>query len=270
MSSDPLPMKTIPRYCHDCGALAVPDSVFCHRCTAKLSSYVTCPGCASPVLVTHRFCNFCGASLHHDPPTPLSSFRSFLSNFTESRLALIVSVIGLAVALYPLVPPDALANYFSTITFELRNLRHALLFSLLFALSLFNLRIPIIPDRLVLPGIITALLLSAAAVGWRGVIDSLAGLLLCGLSFLIAAWVINQSYGIDLIGGGTVKLAAMIGGYFGLFAASVFLVAAIIFLVPKYVIDVHVRGRNQLINTAPYLSLAALVALLYPSALSSL
>jgi len=58
------------------------------------------------------------------------------------------------------------------------------------------------------PGILAGLLLNFAAMGWTGLVQSVGGLLACGLAMLLC-------YVMFKIGGGDVKLIAMLGAFLG-------------------------------------------------------
>lgn len=79
-----------------------------------------------------------------------------------------------------------------------------------------------IPNRLTYSAMVVALLFRAFLLGWRGVADGLAGLLLCGGVFLIL-------FVIRAMGGGDVKMMAAVGAWVGLqYAGTALIVCALI------------------------------------------
>ncbi len=114
-----------------------------------------------------------------------------------------------------------------------------------------------IPDWLTLPGIVWVLVVSAL-LGWARVADALLGLVLCGGALLIFAIISRGS-----IGGGDVKLTAMIGASlgwqwgFGVLAfaqLSAALLALCLFVAGR-------KGRKDTLPFGPFLAAFALLAL---------
>ncbi len=114
-----------------------------------------------------------------------------------------------------------------------------------------------IPDWLTLPGL-AWVLVASAFLGWPRLTDAVLGVLFCGGALLILAVVSRGS-----IGGGDVKLMAMIGASLGWrwgFGVLVFaqLAAAV---VAAYLFLVHRRGRKDTLPFGPFLAAVALLAL---------
>ncbi len=115
----------------------------------------------------------------------------------------------------------------------------------------------IIPDWLTFPGL-AWVLVASAFLGRPRLTDSVLGVLFCGGALLILAVVSRGS-----IGGGDVKLMAMIGASLGWrwgFWVLVFaqLAAA---AVAAYLFLVHRKGRKDTLPFGPFLAAVALLAL---------
>ncbi len=114
-----------------------------------------------------------------------------------------------------------------------------------------------IPDWLTLPGL-AWVLVASAFLGWPRMADALLGTLLCGGALFILAVVSRGS-----IGGGDVKLMAMIGGslgwrwgfgvlFFAQLAAAA--VALCLFITRR-------KGRKDTLPFGPFLAAFALLAI---------
>jgi leader peptidase (prepilin peptidase)/N-methyltransferase len=122
----------------------------------------------------------------------------------------------------------------------------------------------IIPDVISLPGIVVGFL-AALAIPWLPWLDSLLGILLGGGSLFLVAAVYQRLTGQEGMGGGDVKLLAMIGAFLGWKA-----VLPVIFLgslagslvgVPLMLIK---RSDGKLaIPFGPFLALGAVICLLW-------
>jgi prepilin signal peptidase PulO-like enzyme (type II secretory pathway) len=115
----------------------------------------------------------------------------------------------------------------------------------------------LIPDWLTLPGIAWVLVVSAF-LGWARVVDSLLGLVLCGGALLILAIISRGA-----IGGGDVKLTAMIGASLGWqwgFGVLAFAQLSAAFLALCLFIAGR-KGRKDTLSFGPFLAAFALLAL---------
>ncbi len=123
--------------------------------------------------------------------------------------------------------------------------------------AIVDLQRKLIPDWLTLPGV-AWVLVASAFLGWARVAEALLGLVLCGGVLLIFA-VISRG----AIGGGDVKLTAMIGASlgwqwgFGVLAfaqLSAALLALCLFIAGR-------KGRKDTLPFGPFLAAFALLAL---------
>lgn len=106
-------------------------------------------------------------------------------------------------------------------------LAYFLLFvSPLIVIAFIDLEHRIIPDIISLPGIITGLVLNMVFAGKYGyydaALDSIAGIIIGGGFLFIVATVYEKLKKAEGMGGGDVKLAAMLGAFFG-WRASIFM-----------------------------------------------
>ena len=147
----------------------------------------------------------------------------------------------------------------------------------LVAVSFIDLELQIIPDVISLPGIGAGLLASVLNYPWPqehlaltpAPLDSLLGIL-CGGGFLfLVAWLYERATGIEGMGGGDIKLLAMIGAFLGwpgvplsLFFAS--LAGSIIGLT---LMAATRSGLRLKIPFGPFLCLGALIYLFFGPAL---
>jgi leader peptidase (prepilin peptidase)/N-methyltransferase len=115
-----------------------------------------------------------------------------------------------------------------------------------------------IPDWLTLPGI-SWVLAASAFLGWPRLVDALLGILVCGGALLILAVASRGS-----IGGGDVKLMAMIGGSlgwrWGLGVLVVAQVAAAFLAIPMLLS--RRKSLKDLLPFGPFLVAFAILALL--------
>lgn len=140
---------------------------------------------------------------------------------------------------------------------------YALFFSALVVITFIDLDIQIIPDVISLPGIVIGLAVSY----WlpQGFVSSLIGLLVGGGFFWLVAEVGTRVLKQEAMGGGDIKLIAMVGAFLGwhnvlltIFLASLAGAAVgLLFMVLKG------WGRRTPIPFGPFLALGAVLALFF-------
>jgi leader peptidase (prepilin peptidase)/N-methyltransferase len=134
---------------------------------------------------------------------------------------------------------------------------------LLVAIAFIDLEHRIIPDRLSIPGLVLALVTSFFDPT-LGFVSSFSGALL-GFSFFWAmAWIYEKQTGQSGMGGGDIKLMAMLGAYVGpvgvlytVFISSVFGSVAGIFW------SIHLKNKNLMKTSIPYGPFLVVGALAY-------
>lgn len=147
----------------------------------------------------------------------------------------------------------------------------------LIVISFIDLDVRIVPDVISLPGIIVGLVFSV--VGYFVFTDafevipnplsSLTGILVGGGFLLATAWIYEKVTGVDGMGGGDIKLLAMIGAFLGWPSIPVTLFVASVL---GSVIGVGLMlatgaGRRLALPFAPFLCSGALIYLFYGEAL---
>jgi leader peptidase (prepilin peptidase)/N-methyltransferase len=213
-----------------------------------------CPGCKNPIrfydnipLVSYAVllgrCRSCGEKI---------SARYF---FVELLMAF------LAVALY------------YQFGFSLAFLVSFVFVAALIVISFIDLDVRIVPDVISLPGIVAGLLFSVVARYFindpfeliPSPLSALIGVLVGGGFLLALAWAYEAFTGVEGMGGGDIKLLAMIGAFLGwtsipftlFFASLTGSVIGLGFMIGKGV------GRRFALPFAPFLCLGALLYLLF-------
>ena len=122
----------------------------------------------------------------------------------------------------------------------------------------------IVPDVITLPGIPLGVL-CAATVLPVGLLNSVLGLLLGGGLLWILAWASPYLFGKEGMGGGDIKLLAMIGAFLGWRPTLLTLMVAALVgsVVGIGLISLKLLRRDQYIPFGPFLALGALISLFY-------
>ncbi len=138
----------------------------------------------------------------------------------------------------------------------------------LIVITVIDLYHQIIPDVISLPGIAVGLL-GAAVFTHRPFLEALLGMLLGGGSLFFVASVYQWLFKREGMGGGDVKLLAMIGAFLGWKAVilTVLLSSLIGSVVGILIMIVKGKDFKYAIPFGPFLSLAAAIALFYGEAM---
>ena len=149
---------------------------------------------------------------------------------------------------------------------------YALFCSALIVITFIDLDFQIIPDRITLPGIPIGLLagslllpdpfLRAAALGWRGsVIGAISGFLF----FYLIAIVGEKVFRKEAMGGGDIKMMAMVGGFLGWkgIVLTTFLGSLFGSVIGILMMMFRGRERGSLIPFGPFLAAGAAVSLIF-------
>lgn len=136
--------------------------------------------------------------------------------------------------------------------------------SSLVVITFIDLDHQIIPDSISLPGIAVGFLFSFF-LPWSGWLNSLLGILLGGGSLLLVAWGYEKLTGKEGMGGGDIKLLAMMGAFLGwrsipfiIFASS--LVGSVLGIGAMIVTK---RDGKLAIPFGPFLALGAILYIFY-------
>ncbi len=138
---------------------------------------------------------------------------------------------------------------------------YLLLASSLLTMSVIDLHHQILPDRITLPGIVVGLVASATLLP-SGFFPSLIGVLAGGGLFFAIA-VLSRGG----MGGGDIKLIAMIGAFLGWQAVllTTFLAAVVGGMVGVAMLTFFDKDRKHAVPFGPFLSMAAVVCMLWGS-----
>ena len=147
--------------------------------------------------------------------------------------------------------------------FSASALVYLLLWSSLIVISFIDLDHMIIPDRITLPGIGLGLVAGTLLLPqWW---DSVVGLLVGGGILYFMAWISPYLFGKEGMGGGDIKLLAMIGAFLGWKPAilTIFFGGLLGAVVGVTLMAVRVITREAYLPFGPFLSLGAVVVILY-------
>jgi leader peptidase (prepilin peptidase)/N-methyltransferase len=138
-----------------------------------------------------------------------------------------------------------------------RCLEAAALLSALIAVSVIDLRLQIIPDAITLPYIVAGVLISVGTRSWP---DALLGVVVGGGVFL--AIILIQPAG---MGGGDMKLAAMLGAFLGWKALffSLFVAVTVGGALALFLLATGLRGRKDPVPFGPFLALGGATGLFW-------
>lgn len=176
---------------------------------------------------------------------------------------------------YPLVE---LGNglLFAAVTFQFGMSLETVVFcafsAMLFALSIIDLQTKLLPDSIVLPGLIGACLLSILSLHsgispyWNvSPLQAFTGMAAGGLPLLILAWSYEKITGREGMGGGDIKLMFFIGALLGPGAAllTLFLGSLSGAVIGTLVLRLGNRDRHTQIPFGPFLSGAAWISMMW-------
>src|SRR4026207_565501 len=141
---------------------------------------------------------------------------------------------------------------------------YALLFSALVVVTGTDLSHKIIPNVITLPGMVVGLL-GAATVLPVGVINSVVGLTVGGGLLWLLAWLSPYLFGKEGMGGGDIKLRAMIGAFLGWKPALLTIMIGSLTgsIIGISLIALRITKRDDYIPFGPFLVLGALLSLFF-------
>lgn len=137
--------------------------------------------------------------------------------------------------------------------------------SALLAIFFIDLDFQIIPDVITLPGIVVGLGVSLLPEG-IGIVNALIGFLVGGGSLYLIALLGDWLFKKDSMGGGDIKMAAMLGAFLGwqkvllIFISSAFIgmIASLVMMI----FSAKIR-KERVIPFGPFLAVAAIVSIVY-------
>ncbi|HLZ35509.1 MAG TPA: prepilin peptidase [Nitrospira sp.] len=168
---------------------------------------------------------------------------------------------------YPLVEVANAAGYLAILwTFgpNWTTVFYALLFSALLVVTGTDLTHKIIPNVVTLPGIVLGLL-GAATVLPVGLIDALLGVAIGGGILWALAWASPYLFGKEGMGGGDIKLLAMIGAFLGWKPAllTIMIGSLIGSIIGMSLIALRFMKRDEYIPFGPFLVLGAILSMFF-------
>nr|MBI3614112.1 prepilin peptidase [Nitrospirota bacterium] len=141
---------------------------------------------------------------------------------------------------------------------------YAVLFSSLLVITAIDLTHQIIPDVITLPGILVGLVLAATILP-ISLLDSVLGLLVGGGLLWFIAWASPYLFGKEGMGGGDIKLLAMVGAFLGWKPTLLTIMVGAMTgsLVGISLLSFKLLRRDQYIPFGPFLAFGALIALFF-------
>lgn len=141
---------------------------------------------------------------------------------------------------------------------------YGLLYSSLLIVAGTDISHKIIPNAITFPGMVIGLL-SAATILPLGLVNGLLGLLVGGGVLWLMAWISPYLFGKEGMGGGDIKLLAMIGAFLGWKPALMTIMVGSLLgsIVGITLIGARVIKREEYIPFGPFLVCGALVALFF-------
>jgi leader peptidase (prepilin peptidase)/N-methyltransferase len=141
---------------------------------------------------------------------------------------------------------------------------YAALVSALIVVTGTDLSHTMIPDAVTLPGIVVGVL-CAALILPIGIVDSLLGILVAGGILWFLAWISPYVFGKEGMGGGDIKLMAMVGSYIGWQPALLAIMIGSLrgSLVGGGLIVAGIMRREHYIPFGPFLAVGSLLALFF-------
>ncbi|MDF1544436.1 MAG: prepilin peptidase [bacterium] len=173
--------------------------------------------------------------------------------------------IGWRYPLVELLNASAYVLAFVTLGLGWQYAAHLFLASVLIVIFFIDIDFQIIPDLITLPGLVLGLAYSLSP-GGIGFVPSLIGLLVGGGSLYLVAILGDWLFKKDSMGGGDIKMAAMLGAFLGWQkVVLVFMGSAVIGLIVSGVImlfSARLR-KERVIPFGPFIAAAAVVAIIY-------
>lgn len=220
-----------------------------------------------PFIAGRSFCPACKSRIRFYDNIPLLSYLILRGKCRSCKARISLR--------YPLVELLNGAAYLFFLTyFGLTAMAavYAALSSVLIVIFFIDLEFQIIPDWLTLPGMVLGLGASFLP-GGIGVVGSVIGLIVGGVALYMVALLGDWLFKKESMGGGDIKMAAMLGAFLGWQKVIlVFIGAAVIGLVMAVVwmmISRRVRS-SRMIPFGPFLAIAAVGAILFGDRLISL
>jgi leader peptidase (prepilin peptidase) / N-methyltransferase len=239
-------------------ALAATLGSFLNVCISRL------PHGGSVLTPRRSYCPRCRSAIRAYDNIPLVSFALLGGRCRDCRAPISWR--------YPLVEALAVAAGILVLwqlgpTWD--GLRAFILTLALIAVTFTDFEERIIPDRITLPGIAVGLALQLYPSPGSGLLDGLLGLLVAGGLFYAIAWLSPKVFGREGMGGGDIKLAAMMGAFLGLKLVLVALYVGVLVggVLAVLGLVLGLARLRQQIAFGPFLALGGVVAALWGRAI---
>lgn len=211
-------------------------------------------------VLERSICPHCQTTLKWYHNIPLVSFV-----FLRGRCAFCSKPISFRYPLVELVNALIYLYFLSELGLSVTFLAYAFVASALIVIFFIDLEFQIIPDVITLPGMVVGLAVSLTP-GGIGIVNSLIGLVVGGGALYLIALLGDFLFKRESMGGGDIKMAAMLGAFLGwqkvLF---IFMASAVIGLAVSLalmLVSAKLR-RERVIPYGPFLALAAMLAIVY-------
>jgi leader peptidase (prepilin peptidase)/N-methyltransferase len=147
---------------------------------------------------------------------------------------------------------------------SIQSLIYIILSSALIIITFIDLKEQIIPDVISLPGVVAGLVISFFAP-YISSLSSLLGIIVGGGTILIIALIGTIIFKKEAMGGGDVKLAAMVGAFLGwkYVILALFLGFFIGALAGIFLILAKIRSREDMIPFGPFIVVGSIAAILW-------
>jgi len=216
------------------------------------------PRCES-IVWPGSHCPSCGTSIEYYDNIPLFSYLWLLGRCRTCRNSISMR--------YPVVEAANAAGYVMILaTFGLTwtTVLYSTLFSALLVVTGTDLSHRIIPNVVTVPGIVIGLL-GAATVLPVGLVNALLGMAIGGGILWALAWASPYLFGKEGMGGGDIKLLAMIGAFLGWKPALLTIMVGSLSgsLIGLSLIGLGLMKRDEYIPFGPFLVFGALVSMFF-------
>lgn len=205
-------------------------------------------------------CPHCSSQLRWYHNIPVVSFL-----FLRGKCAFCSKPISWRYPLVEIINAALYLYFFWMFGFNWQMPVFALLGSALIAIFFIDFDFQIIPDKITLPGMALGLAVSFIP-GGLSPLSALIGLLVGGLSLYAVAMLGEFLFKKEAMGGGDIKMTAMLGAFLGWQKVLlIFISSAVIGLVVSIAIMIFSSKmrQNRVVPFGPFLSLAALLSIVY-------
>jgi leader peptidase (prepilin peptidase)/N-methyltransferase len=204
-------------------------------------------------------CPSCGAPIAWYDNVPILSYLGLLGRCRQCQ-----AIISLR---YPVVEAVNAAGYVTIVAFfgvSWTSMLYSILFSALLVVTGTDLTHKIIPNAVTLPGIVLGLV-GAATVLPVGPVNALLGVVVGGGILWALAWASPYLFGKEGMGGGDIKLLAMIGAFLGWKPALLTIMIGSLTgsVVGLSLIAFGFMKRDEYIPFGPFLVFGALVSMFF-------